>query len=119
LLRKPQKMQEVHDSLAEENAKLSKAIDKLKIERENLKIVYEAGGITLEKMRLVRITIWWYLLLLANVFFVMAAFSKTNYTTFALSWLAFLLTWRGLYVPRNGWCMGFSLVIVVALVLLL
>jgi len=66
-------------------------------ERANKSMAFE-----LERQRLVRVSIWFYILLIPSIVFTFGAYTKGSYVWTALNGFGFLLVWRSLYAKQNA-----------------
>lgn len=59
-------------------------------------------GFELERQRLVRVSIWFYILLVPTLVCTFGSYTKGNYVSTCLNGLSFLLVWRSLYAKQNA-----------------
>lgn len=59
-------------------------------------------GFELEKQRLVRVSIWFYILLVPTLVCTFGSYTKGNYVSTCLNGMSFLLVWRSLYAKQNA-----------------
>lgn len=59
-------------------------------------------GFELEKQRLMRVSIWFYILLVPTLLCTFGSYTKGNYVWASLNGLSFLLVWRSLYARQNS-----------------